>query len=282
MGLYKHLAAAVAFSPRLRPVLAETAERATILASRVSLIHAGTHTDEKEAQLRDAMVAVGLAPETDIFWMEGNSPDQAILRAVQENEVDLLLAGALEKERPLRYYLGSVAHNLVREAPCSLLLLTEPSEQPVPTRRVVVVTDFSEHALIAVTKTIRWAEQAGVERVYIVRVISQFGAALVMSEGVRRDRAVAYENATRAQEESLLQDLVDAAGATTVPLETKVIEGHTGYAAAQFVRSQEADLLVMPSATYPGHFFERLFPSDMEWVLREIPCNLWVIRERLA
>ena len=40
-----------------------------------------------------------------------------------------------------------------------------------------------------------------------------------------------------------------------------------------------AELLVMPSAGGSGHFFERLFPSDMEWVLREIPCTLWVIRD---
>jgi hypothetical protein len=37
----------------------------------------------------------------------------------------------------------------------------------------------------------------------------------------------------------------------------------------------------MPSSSQTSHFFERLFPSDMEWVLREIPCNLWVARERL-
>lgn len=278
MHLYRHLGAAVAFSPRLDALLAETAYRARILAARLSLIHAGDPTPEKEAHLKQAMQKADLPDETDIYWMPG-APASAILSAVETHGIDLLLAGALEKERPLRYYLGSVAHKLVREAPCSLMLLTEPHVQPEPIRRVVVVTDYSEQALIALTKVLRLAEQTAAEQIFVIRVLSQYGNAMVLSEGVRRERVHAYQTATRTREEALLQDLVDAAGSGRVPIEARVIEGHTGFIAAQFARDHNANLLVMPSSSQHGHFFERLFPSDMEWVLREIPCNLWVIRE---
>ncbi len=282
MILYQHLAAAVAFSPRLDALLAETAERARTMAGRVSLIHAGAQTDEKEARLRESIVAAGLPPDIEIFWVQGAAPDDAILRAVRENDVDLLLAGALEKEKPIRYYLGSVAHNLVREAPCSLIILPDPKSPAAPTRRIVLVTDFSDQTMIALTKTVRWAEEVKAERVYVIRVIPQYGSAMVLSEGVRRDRAKTYQASTRAEEESLLTDLVDAVGPADVHIETRVVEGRTGYEAAQFVRNENADLLVMPSAGGSGHFFERLFPSDMEWVLREIPCTLWVIRDLVS
>ena len=281
MTLYRHIATAVAFSPRLGALLAETAARARLLEARVSLIHAGMRTTEKAARLDEAVASAGLPADTEVHWMPG-APDTAILNAVRANDVDLLVAGALEKERPLRYYLGSVAHNLVRESPCSLMLLTEPSDPPAETRRIVVVTDYTEQALIALSKVVRWAELVHAERVFVVRVLSQYGTAMALAEGLRRERAEAYQTANRAQEESLLQDLVDASGASTVPVETRIIEGHTGYAAAQFVRSQGADLLVMHSDNRSGHFFERLFPSDMEWVLREIPCNLWVVREPIG
>lgn len=278
MDLYRHLGVAVAFSPRLEALLAETAYRAPILAARLSLIHAGAHTPEKEARLREAMQRAGLPDETGIYWMS-SAPDAAILNAVAAHGIDLVLAGALEKERPLRYYLGSVARNLVREAPCSLMLLTEPQVRPEPMRRVVVVIDYSEQALIALTKAIRLAEHEEAEQVFVLRVLSQYGTAMALSEGVRRERAHAYQTATRAKEQALLQDLVDAAGRSRAPIDARIIEGHTGYIAAQFSREHEADLLVMPSANRHSHFFERLFPSDMEWVLREIPCNLWVVRE---
>jgi nucleotide-binding universal stress UspA family protein len=280
MTLYRHLGAAVAFSPRLQALLAETAYRARMLASRLSLIHAGAHTAEKEAKLRAAMHMAGIAAETDIHWIPG-TPDEAILSVVKAQNIDLLLAGALEKEQPLRYYLGSVAHRLVREAPCSLMLLTDPQVQPKPIRRIVVVVDYSEQSLISLTKAIRLAEQAEGEQIHVLRVLSQFGTAIVLSEGMRQERARTYQATTRAEETALLQDLVDAAGQSRVPVKTHCLEGHGGRVVADFARQQQANLLVMPSTNQHSHFFERLFPSDMEWVLREIPCNLWVVREKM-
>ena len=281
MGLYRHAAVALTFSPRLEALLAEAVYRARLLEAPLSLIHAGGHSPEKEARIRRAMEASGLTEQTAIHWMKG-TPDEAILKAVAENDVDLLLAGALEKERPLRYYLGSVAHKLVRESPCSLMLLPKPETNPKPMRRFVFVTEYSEQSLIALMKTIRLAEKVQGSQIFAIRVLAQYGTAMVLSEGVRMERAREYQKTSRAHEESLLDDLVTAAGSTTVPIEARVVEGHTGFVASQFAREHEADVLVLPSGAQQGHFFERLFPSDMEWVLREIPCNLWVVRERIS
>jgi nucleotide-binding universal stress UspA family protein len=276
--LYRHMGVAVAFSPRLEALIAEVAHLAPTLAEKLSLIHAGTHSPNKEDRLRRAIETAGLNGNSDIQWVSG-APDAAILSAVHTSGMDLLLAGALEKERPLRYYLGSVAHNLVRDAPCSLMLLTEPQIEPKPIKRIVVVAEYTDGALTALRKAIRLAEMEGSERVFVIRVLSQYGAAMLMTQGVRRERALAYETAGKAEEEGLLQDFVDAAGQTGVPIDARCIEGDTGYIAARFSRKERADLLVMPSTHHQGHFFERLFPSDMEWVLREIPCNLWVVRD---
>ncbi len=280
MTLYKHLGAAVAFSPRLEALIAEVANLTPKLAAKVSLIHAGSHSAEKEARLREAMEGVGLPEETEVHWV-GGAPDSAILGAVEASGIDLLVAGALEKERPLRYYLGSVAHNLVRDASCSLMLLTDPQLVPAPIRRIVVVAEYTDGALTALRKAIRLADVEDAEKIIVIRVLSQYGSEMLMTQGVRRERASAYESAGRAEEESMLQDFVDAAGQTRIPIQTQFIEGDTGYIAAQFSRKHDADLLVMPSSDRHGHFFERLFPSDMEWVLREIPCNLWVVRDRV-
>lgn len=278
MALYEHLGVAVAFSPRLEALLAEAARFSHHLARRTSLIHAGEHSQERESRLREAAEAVGLGRDVAVHFRHGD-PDRAILSVVEEYDIDMLLAGALEKERPLRYYLGSVAHNLVREAPCSLMLLTEPQLDPQPVRTMVVVANYSDQALVALRRAVRLAEREQTERVYVVRVMSEYGMAMVLAEGVRRERALNYQAATREQEESLLYDMVDAIGHTTVRLEPRVLEGRTGYIASQFAREHDADLLVMPSVSRHTHFFERLFASDMEWVLREIPCNLWVVRD---
>jgi len=281
MSLYPHLGVAVAFSPRLRNLLAEAAAHWPRFSEKVSLLHAGPHSPEKEEALRDALRDAGLPIDTAIHWSPSGSPADAILRMVDQHQIDLLLAGALERERPLRYYLGSVAHNLVRHSPCSLLLLTEPSAEPKPFRDIVVVTDYSEAAAVAFARVLRFTVQNGADAVHVVRVLSQYGEAMILSEGVRRAHAEAYHARTKAEEKSLLADFVASAGVQGAPVEPHVLEGRTGVVIAQFVRETKADLLVMPSSSQTSHFFERLFPSDMEWVLREIPCNLWVARERL-
>jgi nucleotide-binding universal stress UspA family protein len=231
--------------------------------------------------MRAAAKEAGLPGETTIFWEEGEVAD-AILHVAHREEMDLLVAGALEKERPLRYYLGSVAHKLAREAPCSLLLITEPREQPEPIRRIVVVTDYSESSQIAMARAIRLASREDAEVIYVIRMVLEHGEAMALSEGFRRERASKIRETTRAEEADLLRNFVDAAGITSVPIQARCIEGPTGQIAARFVREVDGDLLVIPSTSRYSNFFTRLFPAEMEWVLREIPCSLWIARERIV
>ena len=65
-----------------------------------------------------------------------------------------------------------------------------------------------------------------------------------------------------------------SAGATEVPVEVRCIRGNTGFAAADFVQSIEADLLVVPVPKSSEHSL----PSNIAWITDVIPCNLWVIR----
>ena len=141
INLYQNAGVAVAFSPRLRGLLGEVARRAEYLAETFSLIHVGACTPDKEARLKDALLEAGLPEDLPIHWAEG-APHDAIIGTVERHQLDLLLAGAIEREKTLRYFMGSVAHNLVREAPCSLVLFTEPRPQPEPMRQVALVTEI--------------------------------------------------------------------------------------------------------------------------------------------
>jgi hypothetical protein len=65
-----------------------------------------------------------------------------------------------------------------------------------------------------------------------------------------------------------------SAGATEVSIEARCIRGNTGFAAADFVQSIEADLLVVPVP--PGD--SQSLPANVAWLTDVIPCNLWIIR----
>ena len=78
---------------------------------------------------------------------------------------------------------------------------------------------------------------------------------------------------TLEEEELALEQFIDSAGNTEVPIEARCIRGNTGYAVLDFVQSVDALMLVVPDD--PG---TDGLPTHIEWVSDVIPCNLWVIR----
>jgi hypothetical protein len=60
-----------------------------------------------------------------------------------------------------------------------------------------------------------------------------------------------------------------------VPVESKIVDTTTGFAACDFVQSIGAELLVMPASEH----VEGAVPSMMDWALQVTPCSLWIVRE---
>ena len=60
----------------------------------------------------------------ELHWKTGN-PVETLIKICQTFEIDLLLLGALKREKMLKYYLGSIARQITRKAPCSVLLTVD-------------------------------------------------------------------------------------------------------------------------------------------------------------
>src|SRR5437868_5429344 len=180
----------------------------------------------------------------------------------------MLVAGALEKEIVLHPFLGNVARRLVREASCSVILFTHPEKNPKPLRRIVFIAG-SEDGLVALKTTLQLAEAESCERLYVIGIITAFDEA-------RASIAGAPTLKSDDDHDDALEEIVLSAGATKVPIETRFIRAATGLAASDFMRSVEADLLVVPLPKSQG--MVQQLPSNIAWVSNVIPCNLWVIR----
>ncbi|MGZ5003500.1 MAG: universal stress protein, partial [Chthoniobacterales bacterium] len=139
---YKRIAVASAFSPRFEQVLAEAKRVRDRFGSELNLIYVGKKDENTTRRFADALTALELPADSRIFYHQG-SPADAILEAVRENCVELIVAGALEKEVVLRPFLGNVARRLVREAPCSVMLFTKPEREPKTLKRIAVASAFS-------------------------------------------------------------------------------------------------------------------------------------------
>jgi nucleotide-binding universal stress UspA family protein len=248
---YKTIGVASTFSPRFRQVLAEAKRIRERFRAELHLIYAGKRSEEAAAKFREALEDLQLTRE----------------------KIDVIVAGALEKEVVLHPFLGNVARRLVQEAPCSVMLFTKPAANPNPLRRMVFVADFSSHGLQALQRTLQLAAAESCERLYVISIITTFDQARA---SIRADTGQGEKPQTRDEEEEALEQFALAAGETDVPMEARCIRGNTGLIVSDFVESIKADLLVVPlrkngKASQP-------LPGNIAWVTDVIPCNLWLIR----
>ena len=269
---YKTIAVASTFSPRFRHVLAEAKRIRERFRAELHVIYAGKRSEEAAAKFREALEELQLPADSTIHYEEGD-PAEAILRTLDREKIDVIVAGALEKEVVLHPFLGNVARRLVQEAPCSVMLFTKPAVKPYPLRRMVFVTDFSSHGLQALQRTLQLAAAESCERLYVISIITTFDQARA---SIRADAGEGGKPQTRDEEEEALEQFVLAAGETEVPMEARCIRGNTGLVASDFVESIKADLLVVP--LHRNGEASQPLPSNIAWVTDVIPCNLWLIR----
>ncbi len=269
---YKTIAVASTFSPRFKQVLAEAKQIRERFSADLHLIYVGERNEEIAKKFSDALAQLELPPDSKIHYEKGD-PAEAILRALTREKIDVIIAGALEKEVVLHPFLGNVARRLVREAPCSVMLFTAPAAKPKPLRRIVFIADYSDARLEALKRTLPFAAAESCERLYVIRIITTFDQARASIHGNTRKGAKPTGD---DDEEEALEKFVLSAGATDVPIEARCIRGNTGLAALDFVQSVKADLLVVPLRKNAGG--AQQLPSNIAWVTDVIPCNLWVIR----
>src|SRR2546423_6980181 len=160
---YKTIAVATTFSPRFRQVLAEAKRIRDRFSADLHLIHVGRRNGETASKFRAVLAELDLPADSPIHYEQGD-PAEAILGALAREKIDMLVAGALEKEVVLHPFLGNVARRLVREAPCSVMLFTKPTVNPKPLSRIVFIADCSDHGLQALKRTLLLAAAESCER----------------------------------------------------------------------------------------------------------------------
>lgn len=268
---YRTIAVAATFSPRFHQVLAEANRVRERFGAALSMIYVGKRDAVTTRKFSEAIKQLKLPADSAVEYEEGD-PASGILAAARRLQVELLVAGALEKEAVHRQFLGDVARRLVREAACSVMLFTKPELEPKPLRHIVFVAEYSDHGQRALRRTLHLAEREKCERLYVISSYTSFDRA----RAARRGKSGKEYTRTLEEEEVALQEFILAAGATEVPIEARCIRGNTGFAVSNFVQAVEADLLVVPLETEAE--LKRKLSGRISWVTDVIPCNLWIVR----
>lgn len=248
---YRRAAVASTFSPTFAAVLAEAGCFAGHCGASLEVLHAAARSPGKEARFRDV-----LGDRVEIRWVENENPSAGLLSVAGHYE--LLIAGALQREDGSRPYTSSVARDLLRAAPCDLLLVPRPQENPPQPSHIVVALEPGGGKCGLLARTV---EQLRPKRVTIAVTQTPFAAAIAASRGEQP-----------ADVDAWLEDLTDGLAESEVEIEVRVVSSNTGYNLCDVVESLEADLLVVRADA------EGALPLHMSWLYQVIPTRLLVVR----
>ncbi len=255
MNLYRRAGVAVTFSPRLEAVVAEARVFAKRCRAELEIVHAGAKDKEKADRLKAA------ANGNTIHWVPCERAVDGILAATKRNRYNLLVAGALARDGDDIPFSSGVARELIRHAPCDVLLLPVPDEKPHPARHIVFAIEAGSDCQKFLRRVVAHLRP---ERVTLTTAETPFAAALAASKGEKpRDT------------EAWLASLV-AALPGGITAETRVVNSNTGYSLYDAVQGMNADLLVVMGVRGTP---ERPFPAHLNWLMQVIPTRLLVVRE---
>lgn len=273
---FRKIGLALAFSPRMEALLAEAARLKKLWNSELVLIHVGRQGEKEEKLLNELMTRTGLNNGNDVrlLWASGKPADQ-ILRACRNESVDLLIAGALRKENLVQFYLGTIARKILRKADCSVLMFTDPSTSPQPLKNIIVNAEDSPYVEEAIKAACEIAKYDRATWLHIVKEIRHHSMSVSVDD--HNTDSDGSENLLIEEKISDVEKILQKIPHGGLKINVKVVSGKGGFEIAKFTQRKQGDLLVVGASPRRSTLFDRVFPHDLEYIFKDLPCNLLIV-----
>lgn len=267
----------VAFSPNLKPNIFEAVRLANMFDAELVGVHVGEKTDQKITDLNALLKeADTLNKSFKVIWQEGK-PVDVILQTSTNQNIDLLILGALQKENLFKYYVGSIARKITRKAACSVLLLIKPSVVRVPCKHIVV-NGLSDNRTEETIKTSFFiTKKLNCKKITIVEEIKQEELHVKINDDTSLRRANIAKERIKTREDRRVKSILKEIDCSNLSVKTQSIFGKRGYSIGHYAKLKRADLLVMNAPTKSG-ILDRIFPQDIEYILSELPTDVLIVR----
>ncbi len=273
-AIFKRAAVAAAFSPRLNAVLNESFRLLRALGAWPIIVHAGDDIPSTRIKLEESIQRSDFGDHSPIFLVrQGNAAD-VLIDAAKEHEADLIVAGALKKEGLFKYYFGSVARNLARNAPCSVALFTEPRVKPEVMHKIHCALDYDEDSWLAVQVASNIAHYTGARELF-------FTHSFRVPEWEDKNHIPGPSEIStvyKEEDKRLKAFIKDADLGASVQIRSFYEKSRS--VTLDFTKEVGADLLIVPSSRDRHGIWDRLFPHDLELALQNLPCSLLLVRQR--
>ena len=277
---FKSIGIGVAYSPNLKANLFEAARLSVFFGAKLFLIHVGEASEEKTNMLSIILKSFEKDKlDYEVVFKTGD-PVDVILSTSEEKKIDLLILGAVKREQILKYYVGSIARKITRQAKCSILLLIKPSVERVPCQHIVVNGLKDPKTEQTITSAFYVAKQLNAEKVTIVEEIGQDQIAVKVDDDKSLRRTNIAKERIELRENSRVKEIIshipkEYTKNKTIKLQP--IFGKRGYSIGHYAQISRADLLIM-NAPSKMTFWDRLFPHDIEHILTELPTDVLILQ----
>lgn len=277
---FKTIGIGVTFSPNLEANTNEAARLALFLGSKLVLIHVGESSEDKLSvfsALLDPFKGQGLVFEVTF---KSGDPVEVILSTTEEKKIDLLIIGALKKEKLLKYYVGSIARKITRKATCSILLLINPSKNRIRCNHIVVNGLKDPKTEETVTTAFLVGNKLGASKITVVEEVSDDEVSVKVDDDKSLRKSTIVKERLRLREEARVKAIIKAIPnelTKSVKIKSQPIFGKRGYSIGHYAQVARADLLVM-NAPRKMNFWDRLFPHDIEHILTELPTDVLIVQ----
>jgi nucleotide-binding universal stress UspA family protein len=213
--------------------------------------------------------------EVDPLFVDGD-PAAEIARVAFEHEVDLITVVTRGRNRLLsRAFGGSIAEEIVAEAPCAVLAIRPPQrdfiehrggETQIRVNRVVLATNFRPSSAAATQLATNISNHLGAE-LHAVYVIGDYfdQISAMFPEG-----GLAALTRLRSHVEERMGQLSRSSGPRA---STHISEGRPYQEIVKLAADLKADLIVIGTAVHGSLFGNnQVLGSEIERVIRNAPC----------
>lgn len=205
--------------------------------------------------------------------VEGRHTAPALLEHSTRREADLIVMGTHGRRGLRHLLLGSVADEVLRAAPCPVLVVR--AGKPDPIRRIVVPLDFSSYS----SRTLVHARHLAAlydATLTLLFVAEEHLVPFFSDTGIPTFTLMKVDEEIVEQAEDGLRQLGAEADGPDVPTAYSVRRGDPVSEIIQVVDDQQADLLVMATRGLRGA--ERgLLGSVTERIVRQAACPVWIL-----
>lgn len=277
---FKSIGIGIAFSPNLKANLYEAARLSVFFQSKLFLIHVGEFSEDKIKALKVILNTFKKDHlDYEVVFKRGD-PVEVILSTSKEKNIDLLILGAVQRERLLKYYVGSIARKITRQAACSVLLLIKPSVDRITCQHIVVNGLKHPKTEETIKAAFYVSHKLNSEKITIVEEIKEDQVSVKVEDDKSLRRANIIKERIKLRENSRIKEIIshipeEHTKGKTIKLQP--IFGKKGYSIGHYAQVSRADLLVM-NAPSKMTFWDRLFPHDIEHILTELPTDVLILQ----